>query len=273
MKDVPVIILCGGRGIYVDGSGERILKALVPVTGEPMLFHVMARYLAAGAGRFLLCAGYQQDRLDRLLLDRGAQALGDRTYSLSVLGRPCQISVVDTGVESPTGDRISRVAPLLGEASVFAVTYSDTLCNVSLSNVLEFHRRHGRLATLLAVRVPTRFRILGMRLGETQVRAFADSPVIRNDYINGGFYFFDRAVLGPGYLGVGTGVVLENSVLETLAASQQLQAYPYEGAWQYLDAERHILPLGRIVQSFEANEPELSASRAGASPTPPRSPG
>jgi glucose-1-phosphate cytidylyltransferase len=249
----PVVILCGGKGIYVDESGRRRSKALVEVNGEPMVAHVMRAYLAAGFRSFVLAAGYQGEQLAITLSSRyGAGRAGDaQPFEVELRGRACEVRVVDTGLDSMTGERINRVRPYLAGADTFAVTYSDTISTVDLAKLGAAHERHGRAATILGVRAPTRFRILGLRPGDPQVRGFAAKPVIQNDFVNGGFYLIDRAVLEEQLLPEREGVVLEETMLEALAAAGELVAYPFEGDWHYLDCERDLRRLEEIAAAYE----------------------
>lgn len=242
LDTVPVVVLCGGRGIYIDDSGRRLNKALVRIAGEAMIVHVLRVYLAAGFRRFVLAAGDATAALESLLLDGGAgRRRPDGTLAVTLDGEGAAVRVVDTGADAATGDRLRAVRSDLGAAGRFCVTYSDTLCDIDLREIVAAHRGHGRFATMLATQMPTRFRILGLRQNDTLVRGFLEQPLIENDPINGGFYVFDDAVHGPRYLGGDQpGLVLETTVLERLVADRQLVAHPCRGAWHYLDSERDI---------------------------------
>ncbi len=115
----------------------------------------------------------------------------------------------------------------LGDDASFAVTYGDTMSDIDLAEVRACHERHGWLATLVATDLPTRFRVVGLRYGETTVRGFAAKPVLLNDHINGGFYFFRREALSRDYWAAGA--ELETTVLEGLVKEQQLEAFPFRG--------------------------------------------
>lgn len=239
MKDIPVIILCGGTGIYVDTSGQRKNKSLIEVAGEPMVAHVMRMYHRAGARRFVLAGGYQLEAL---------AAAGQKLRSTL----QCEVEVVDTGLETRTGGRLKRAAARLGQAPLFCLTYSDTVAALDPAQVVEAHRQDGKLATLVAARIPTRFRILGLRATERQVRGFASRPVIRNEWINGGFYVFDRKVLDNPAFAAGDATVLEEAVLESLVQAGELMSFPHEGEWHYLDSERDLAAIERVVRELRA---------------------
>lgn len=244
LDTIPVVVLSGGRGILVDESGRRVNKALVRINAEPMIAHVMRGYVAAGFRRFVLAVGLQRADLEAMLqAEYGGRPEGREPGAWSIVldGVACSVRLVDTGVAATTGERLRAVVPCLGDPAVFAVTYSDTLSDVDLKAMLATHRRHGRLATMMATQMPTRFRILGLRPGDPLVRGFLEKALIENDPINGGFYFFQGAALSERYLGnPEPGLVLETTALEQLVEDRQLVAYPYGGAWHYLDSERDI---------------------------------
>lgn len=257
LDTVPVVVLCGGRGIYIDDSGRRLNKALVRIAGEAMVMHVLRGYLAAGFRRFVLAAGDPAAALEALLRDGYAgRRRPDGALAVTVDGKGATVRVVDTGADGATGDRLRAVRSDLGTAGRFCVTYSDTLCDVDLRAIFAAHQGHGRLATMLATQMPTRFRILGLRQNETLIRGFLEQPLIENDPINGGFYVFEDAVLGPRYLGGDQpGLVLETTVLERLVADRQLVAYPYRGAWHYLDSERDIPRVTEVAAAMRRLTP------------------
>ena len=250
----PVIILCGGTGVFIDDSGRRCNKALVRVSGQTMLSLVMKIYVKAGFRNFILAAGIQSDRI-RAVIEadhNGAAQTADRDlYAASVGEAQCRIRVVETPAGALTGDRIKQCARFVADHEWLCVTYSDTLAPLDVGDLVRFHRRHGRLATLVAVPYPVRFRILGIRLGESQLRGFADQPVLRAEPINGGFYVFQRQIFDSRYLGhKDVKVVLEDDVLDRLAADQQLMTFRFDGGWQNLDSERDLKALSVIARAL-----------------------
>jgi glucose-1-phosphate cytidylyltransferase len=138
------------------------------------------------------------------------------------------------------------------ETGAFAVTYSDTLSDVNLTALLAFHHAHGAAASVVTTQYPVRFRILGIREGESLVRAFAPKPIIDTAAVNGGFYLFNQAVWNPIY-GLDGQTPLEVGFLEGLVARLQLHAFEHRGAWQHGDSERDIAILGLIAQQIAAS--------------------
>lgn len=261
---IPVILLCGGTGIYVDETSRRQNKSLVQVEGKAMVAHVMRIYLRFGFRTFLLSGGYQARELlpaVRASFGGDIDAADAALLRLRVDDHACTVRMVDSGAASATGERVKACAGHLGAAARFCVTYSDTLAAVDLADLYRFHTGHGKIASLLAAQYPTRFRVLGLRLGEAQVRGFAARSVLRAEPINGGFYIFERRLLDEGFMKPDSrNEVLEDAVLDRLVAAQELMAYRHEDAWQNLDSERDLKALAAIARSFRA---EPSAGAAG----------
>jgi glucose-1-phosphate cytidylyltransferase len=253
---VPVVILCGGLGIYIDDTGIRRNKALVAVDGEPMVIQVMRLYVRAGYRTFVLAAGYQSDILAAVLAtahSSGADASDPDLFEITINGAPCAVRVVRSADTATTGDRLLACRQYLEPFQWFCVTYSDTLSDVNLTDMQRFHCGHGKVATLMAAEYPTRFRILGIRLGETKVSGFAARPVLGMEPINGGFYFFSNHLFDDRFLGSKpNNSVLEDEPLERLASAQELMAFAHQGAWQNLDSERDLVPLTRILRSMRS---------------------
>lgn len=251
--DVPVVILCGGKGVVLgEGQDQRLNKALVSVHHKPLFHWVIEHYRQHGARQFMLAVGLQPEGIRQALLtDCGAKAdeAHPDLYHLGAGESACQIRLVATPEKASTAQRLMACKPFLEGADRFALTYSDTLSNVDLAAELAFHRRHGSVATLVSTQCPVRFRILGIRQGENIVRAFAPKPVIEAASINGGYYLFTQAIWDPKY-GMDQADALESLPLEKLAAAGQLTAYEHRGAWQHCDAERDLAALERLAAAL-----------------------
>lgn len=205
-----------------------------------------------GASDFILSTGVQAESFGDALLTLGAkQCATDRNrYELNVLGQDRQIRLVESGENTTTGERFLACRPYLNSAKVFALTYSDTLSDVNLGAVYDFHQKHGLVATLVGAKFPIRFRILGIRYNEINVRAFASRPVIESASINGGFYYFTDAIWGDKFHLINK-YALENEPLESLAAAKQLAAFDHSGRWQNFDAERDLVEVTSLAQAIE----------------------
>lgn len=253
-QTIPVAILCGGKGVVLDELGGRLNKALIPVNSMPLFWWVIAHYAACGAAEFVLAVGMQPERF-RAALSGPCAALPDAIepdcYQVQIAGHSCRIRLIETPTQASTAERLLACKPYLKAAERFALTYSDTLSDVDLDAELAFHQSSGRIATLVGTQYPVRFRILGMRQGETIVRAFAPRPVIEAAAINGGYYLFTPAIWNAEW-GLTEGVALENQPLERLAAAAQLAAYAHSGGWQHCDAERDLTGLDRLARQIAA---------------------
>jgi glucose-1-phosphate cytidylyltransferase len=233
----------------------------VRIEGAAMVAHVMRIYLRFGFRTFVLAGGYQAGELIPVVrASFGGEIDDGALLRFTFEGRACTVRMIDTGEASPTGERVKACIDGLGTAARFCVTYSDTLADVDLADLYRFHTGHGKIASLLAAQYPTRFRVLGLRLGEAQVRGFAPRSVLRAEPINGGFYIFERGVLDPRFMKPETrNEVLEDAVLDRLVAAQELMAYRHEDAWQNLDSERDLKALAAIVRASAVQRPAGTA--------------
>lgn len=253
-KQVPVVILCGGRGVKLNENQVQYLnKGLIQVAQQPLFLWSIRHYALHGATEFILATGFQGENFGPAL-----EAVGGRQdasqpgcYKLSVGGSECHVRLVATPVEASTAERLLACRPWLAQEPRFALTYSDTLCDVDLGAEMRFHVSQKLVATLVGAKPPVRFRILGMRQGESLVRAFASRPVIEGASINGGYYIFSSAIWEQAY-GLEPQVALENLPLERLAAAGQLSAFEHKGLWQYCDTERDLPVLQALARSLAA---------------------
>lgn len=241
----PVIVLCGGKGIYVgEQNSKRVNKGLIVIGNKPLFYWVMFNYALHGATEFILVVGYQSKEFVSALIELGGKVVlgSERTYNLTITGNMCRISILETPEDATTGARLLACKDKLGTLGIqenFAVAYSDTLSDVDLSAQLEFHKRHGYIATLLSSRLPVRFRILGVRPNEVLVRGFAVRPVIETARVNGGFYIFS-AKFWQFTNTLRDDSSLENQPLEELAKENQLACFEHDGFWQSCDSERDL---------------------------------
>lgn len=252
-QGVPVAVLCGGRSVTI-GARAPSNKALVELHGKPLFWWVLRHYANYGATQFIMATGLQSERFSGVLQALGARALVQdaQSFEIDIAGTICQVRLLPTAVQAGTAQRLLACKPWLAGAERFALTYSDTLSDVDLDAEMRFHASQKLIATLISARPPVRFRILGMRQGESLVRAFAPRPVIENTFINGGYYLFTQAIWDAAW-GVTPDVALENQPLERLAAAGQLAAYEHKGAWHYCDGERDLDLLHGIALALESS--------------------
>ena len=156
-KDIPVVVLCGGKGIYDSNLNKVIPKCLVEINGKLLIEHILKMYQDNGFENFILACGQNFE-----LIKAHISSLNDS-----------KIKVLDTGENSLTAKRVFHTRELLGDSEYFAVTYSDTISDINLNQLLEFHLQEKCTATVVAAHMPVRFRVLGLRPIENKVRGFA----------------------------------------------------------------------------------------------------
>ena len=249
---MKVVILAGGLGTRLSEKTETRPKPLVEIGGRPILWHIMKQYAHFGCREFLVPVGYKGEAIKRFFIEY-ASVQSDITVDLrggAVRVHPDRgpvedwtVHVVDTGLETRTGGRLKRLAPFL-QSETFMLTYGDGVSGVRLDHVLAFHKKHGKIATVTAVRPPARFG--GLVFEGDQVVEFAEKPQIAEGWINGGFMVFEPQVFR--YL-EGDETSLEADALTRLAADRQLMAWRHEGFWQCMDTMRDMRLLESLWQS------------------------
>lgn len=213
---------------------------MVEIGGRPILWHVMSIYARAGFEEFVVASGSKGE-----MIERWARGPAGRD------GEPSfpdgwKVEVVDTGPETMTGGRIRRLRTRLG-AGTFLATYGDGLADLDVSELVRFHRSHGKLATVTAVRPPARFGALA--LDGDVVREFSEKPQAGEGWINGGFFAFEPGVFD--YL-AGDATILERDPLERLARDGELMAFRHTGFWQPMDTLREKRILEELWQTGRA---------------------
>ena len=250
---MKVVILAGGLGTRLQEVTDVKPKPMVEIGGLPILWHIMKMYSSFGHKDFIAALGYKGEIIKQYFLNY-YHLHHDITVHLGkgetqVHGNPPEdwtVQLVNTGSDTMTGGRIKRLAPLLKEGT-FLLTYGDGVANVDIKALLEFHKKHGKLATITAVRPPARFG--GLVFQEDRVVQFSEKPQIGEGWINGGFFVFEPKVLD--YI-AGDGTILERDPLETLASEGQLMAYRHDKFWQCMDTLRDVKTLESLWESGKA---------------------
>jgi glucose-1-phosphate cytidylyltransferase len=239
---MKVAILAGGVGSRISEETEIKPKPMVEIGGRPILWHIMKHYAHYGHTDFAIALGYKGEVIKRYMVDY-ASLYGDLTVGLAnghierKNGNGAEIddwtvALVDTGQGTATGGRIKRLAPTVGNET-FMCTWGDGVSNVDLDKLLDFHRSHGKLATMTAVRPPARFGHL--ELDGNAISDFNEKPQIGEGWINGAFFVLEPEVFD--YV-AGDDVMWEREPLERLARDRQLMAYKHESFWQCMDTLR-----------------------------------
>ena len=246
---MKVAILAGGYGSRLAEETEVKPKPMIEIGGRPILWHIMKHYSHFGHNDFVIALGYKGELIKKYMVDYSTLnsnlTVHLRTGEVTVNGgkKPdWQIDLVDTGITTNTGGRIKRLASYLD--STFMLTWGDGVSDVNLDKLLAFHKSHGKLATLTAVRPPARYG--HMVFEEDQIVNFVEKPQIGEGWINGAFFVLEPEVFE--YID-GDDTQWEKEPLENLARNGQLMAYKHTSFWQCMDTLREKYILEKLWQS------------------------
>lgn len=250
---MKVGILAGGFGTRLAEETEVKPKPMVEIGGRPILWHIMMHYHRYGFKDFVIALGYKAEVIKKYMVDYHSLN-SNLTVNLSngqILHQggnhlDLTVELIETGLKTQTGGRIKRLVPYM-ENQTFMMTWGDGVSDLNLHDLLAFHRKHGKLATMTVVRPPARFGL--PVLDGDQVVEFSEKPQIKEGWINGAFF-----VLEPGIFDYieGDHTQWEKEPLEGLAKDGQLMAYQYEGFWQCMDTLRDKRRLQKLWDSGEA---------------------
>jgi glucose-1-phosphate cytidylyltransferase len=250
---MKVGILAGGYGSRLYEETEVKPKPMVEIGGRPILWHIMMYYAQSGFKEFLIALGYRGEMIKKYMVDycclNSNLTVNLKNGKVKIhdgYRADWKVELVDTGTDTLTGGRIKRLAPYLGDQT-FMMTWGDGVSDIDLHKLLEFHRSHGKLATLTAVRPPARFGHL--RLDGDGVKEFSEKPQTAEGWINGAFF-----VLEPGVVEYidGDQTQWEKEPLERLARDGQLMAYKHTSFWQCMDTLRDKKLLESMWQTGNA---------------------
>ena len=237
---MKTVILCGGLGTRLSEETQVKPKPMVEIGGRPMLWHIMKIYERHGFNDFTLALGYKGEVIKDYFLNYHARQSdltvhlqsGQVDYS-NPTAEDWRVSMIDTGANSMTGGRLLRLKPHLESGGTFMLTYGDGVSDVDLTALLAFHRSHGRLATVTAVRPPVRFGELSIE--KNRVTKFQEKPQAGEGWINGGFFVFEPDVFD--FISDDS-TLLEREPLEQIAKKGELMVYQHPGYWQCMDTVR-----------------------------------
>ena len=237
---MKVVILAGGLGTRISEETSTRPKPMVEIGGLPILWHILKIYSAHGIRDFIICCGYKgyviKEYFANYFLHTSDVTFDMITNQMTVHGsvaEPWRVTLVDTGEGTGTGGRLKRVAKHLEGEEAFCMTYGDGVADVNITELIAFHKAHGKQASLTSVQPIARFGALG--LNGTEVRSFHEKPSEEGGWINGGFF-----VLSPKVLDTikDDKQMFEQGPLEELVAAQQLHAFQHHGFWQAMDTLR-----------------------------------
>lgn len=237
---MKAVILAGGLGTRISEETHLKPKPMIDIGGKPILWHIMKMYSAHGVNEFVICCGYKgyviKEYFANYFLHMSDVTFDMRDNHMKVhqkKAEPWRVTLVDTGEDTLTGGRLKRVADYISDEQAFCFTYGDGVSDVNLRAAIEFHRAHGKLATVTAVLPPGRYGAL--ETSGTRVTGFIEKPRGDGGLINGGFF-----VLSPKCLQLveGDGTAWEGSPLSQLAEMGEMMAYEHRGFWQPMDTLR-----------------------------------
>lgn len=252
---MKVIILAGGFGTRISEESMVKPKPMIEINGQPILWHIMKEYSYYGFNDFIICAGYKQQVIKEYFANYYLYH-SDMTFDFSKsnsltihnnVAEPWKVTIVDTGLNTLTGGRIKRVKNFIGDEP-FLLTYGDGVCDVNICQVVEFHKNHGKLATMTAVQPGGRFGTLEID-SNGYIERFAEKKKEDGGWINGGYMVLQPEVID--YI-EGDQTTFEKEPLERLSAERELVSYKHYGFWQCMDTMKEKMYLEELLMNDTA---------------------
>lgn len=252
---MKAVILAGGYGTRISEESQYKPKPMIEVGGMPILWHIMKEYSAYGINDFVICAGYKQYMIKEWFNNYflyTSDVTFDMTQGNKIIlheqhSEPWRVTVVDTGDKTMTGGRIKRIQKYIGDET-FCMTYGDGVCDVDIAKIIEFHRAHGKLATLTSVLLDQSKGVLNIG-GDNAVQSFREKSKEDSAPINAGYMVLEPEVFE--YLD-GDDCIFERAPLQQLAAEGQLMCYQHRGFWQCMDTMREKIQLENLWKHGKA---------------------
>ncbi len=252
---MKVVLLAGGLGTRISEESHLKPKPMIEIGGKPILWHIMKSYSAYGFNEFIICCGYKGYAIKQYFADYYLHN-SDITFDFSDenhmeihsnTAEPWKVTLVDTGLHTMTGGRVKRIQPYIGDEA-FMLTYGDGVSDVNITELVEYHKKHGKLATMTTVNVGQRFGVLDIEKDGT-ITAFREKSEDDGAVINAGFMVLEPQIFD--YI-EGDRTILEREPLERLAAEGQLRSFFHEGFWQCMDTQRDKQKLEELLENDEA---------------------
>lgn len=252
---MKAVILAGGYGTRISEESQYKPKPMIEVGGMPILWHIMKEYSTYGINDFVICAGYKQYMIKEWFNNYflyTSDVTFDMTHGNQLIlheqhSEPWRVTVVDTGDKTMTGGRIKRIQKYVGDET-FCMTYGDGVCDVNIAKIIEFHRAHGKLATLTSVLLDQSKGVLNIG-GDNAVQSFREKSKEDSAPINAGYMVLEPKVFD--YLS-GDDCIFEQAPLQQLAAEGQLMCYQHRGFWQCMDTMREKIQLENLWKHGKA---------------------
>ena len=251
---MQVVILCGGYGTRLGEETQLRPKPMVEIGGKPILWHIMKIFEKHNMQDFHLALGYKANFIKDYFLkynslnnDFSVNLKSGKIEFNDIIEENWNINLTDTGLNTMTGGRLLRLKESLKNEETFMLTYGDGVSNIDLTRLLEFHKSHGKIATVTAVRPPVRFGEL--IINDNKVEEFAEKPQAEKGWINGGFFVFNKEIFN--YI-ENDSIMLEREPLEKLSKLGELMAYKHDDFWQCMDTIREKEILEGLLNSNSA---------------------
>jgi glucose-1-phosphate cytidylyltransferase len=251
---MKVIILAGGLGTRISEETDNKPKPMVEIGELPILLHILKIYSSYNINDFVICCGYKghiiRDYFKNFFFLKSDITFNMQTNEMVVANKsiePWKITLVDTGLETMTGGRLKRVQKYIKNEEAFCLTYGDGLANINILDLISFHKKHGKLATLTAVRPISRYGVLNLNVSD-QVLNFEEKPKNDSQWINGGFFVLSPEVLN--YI-KDDKTIFEKNPLEKLSKEGELFAYKHNGFWMAMDSLKDKIVLNELWNSGE----------------------
>jgi len=247
---MKVVILAGGLGTRISEESQFKPKPMIEIGGKPILWHIMKEYSYYGFNEFVICAGYKQHMIKEWFAGyflHNSDVTFDYTNGRNEMTvhntniENWKVTVVDTGLSTMTGGRIKRIQKYIGNET-FMMTYGDGVCDVDISKLAEFHKSHGKIATLTAVMLEQQKGILDIG-GDNAVKSFREKNLSDGAHINAGYMVLEPSVFE---LIKGDETVFEKEPMEQLVRMGELMSYSHKGFWQCMDNVREMNMLEQL---------------------------
>jgi glucose-1-phosphate cytidylyltransferase len=251
---MKAVILAGGLGTRLSEETVSKPKPMVEIGGKPILWHIMKTYSHYGINDFIICCGYKgyviKEYFANYFLHQSDVTFNMKNNKMTVhedRAEPWKVTLVDTGDNSMTGGRLKRVIPYIKDEEAFCFTYGDGVANINITDLINFHKSHGKQATLTATFPPGRFGALNIE--DNQVKRFEEKPKGDGALVNGGFF-----VLSPKVIEriSGDASTWEQEPLKGLAADGELMSFKHDGFWQPMDTLRDKIKLNELLEQNKA---------------------
>lgn len=237
---MKAVILAGGMGTRLREETDFRPKPMIEIGDKPIIWHIMKIYSAHGVNEFIICLGYKGYMIKEYFInylfhnsDITIDLLSNKIDVHQPHGESWSVTLVDTGISTMTGGRLKRALPYLGQDDDFCMTYGDGVGNVDISNSIDFHKRHGRAATMTITAPPSRFGMV--ELTGDCITTFSEKPLMGGGYINAGYFVLSKRIFQ--YLQEGD-MMWEDEPLQSLQKAKQLMAWRHDGFWQCMDTLR-----------------------------------